>query len=191
MDGEPVPGTGQAPRPAPAALRAHRRALVRAAVRTAGTATAVTAGYFLLPLASGFGAGTVLALLVGLVLVGPLVVWQVRAILRAPFPTLRGLEALALTVPLFLVLFAAVYVVLSGSRPDAFSEPLTRTDALYFAVTVFATVGFGDITPVSQVARVLVTVQMVADLVVLGFVVKVLVDAVQRSLGARRHGPAA
>ena len=29
---------------------------------------------------------------------------------------------------------------------------MTRTDALYFVVTVFATVGFGDITPVSETA---------------------------------------
>jgi hypothetical protein len=27
----------------------------------------------------------------------------------------------------------------------SFTEPLTRTDALYFSVTVFSTVGFGDI----------------------------------------------
>jgi hypothetical protein len=34
---------------------------------------------------------------------------------------------------------------------------LTRTDSLYFTVTVFATAGFGDISPASQVARLVVT----------------------------------
>ena len=65
-------------------------------------------------------------------------------------------------MPLFLLIFAAVYELLSGTDPHAFSETLSRTDSLYFVVTVFATVGFGDITAVSQSARVIVTVQMVA-----------------------------
>jgi hypothetical protein len=54
-------------------------------------------------------------------------------------------------------------------------------------VTTFATVGFGDITPASQFARGLVTVQMVLDLVVLGAVIRVFVSAVQL---ARQQSPA-
>jgi hypothetical protein len=56
---------------------------------------------------------------------------------------------------------------------------LTRTDSLYFTVTVFATVGFGDINATSQAARVLVTVQMVLDLIVLGLGIRVFTSAVQ------------
>ena len=37
-------------------------------------------------------------------------------------------------------------------------------DALYFTTVTFATVGFGDITPVSQLARGVVTVQMIAGM---------------------------
>jgi voltage-gated potassium channel len=37
---------------------------------------------------------------------------------------------------------------------------MTHTDALYFTVTVFATVGFGDITARTDTARLLVTVQI-------------------------------
>ena len=53
---------------------------------------------------------------------------------------------------------------------------------------VFATVGFGDIAPVSEPARLLVTAQMLADLVLIGTIVKVLVGAAQRrreALGPR------
>ena len=57
---------------------------------------------------------------------------------------------------------------------------LTRTDSLYFTVTVFATVGFGDIIATSQTARLLVTVQMILDLVVLGLGIRVFLGAVQR-----------
>ena len=36
-------------------------------------------------------------------------------------------------------------------------------DSLYFSVTVFATVGFGDISAVSDAARVVVTIRMITD----------------------------
>jgi Ion channel len=72
---------------------------------------------------------------------------------------------------------------ISGSN---FSQPLTRTDPLYFfTVTVFSTEGFGDITAKSQAARLVVTAQMVTDLVVLGLVIKVIVSAVRQVRAAR------
>jgi len=49
---------------------------------------------------------------------------------------------------------------------------------------VFATVGFGDISPVSEVARVLTTLQMVGDLVLIGLVLRIFVVAVNH--GRRR-----
>jgi hypothetical protein len=57
---------------------------------------------------------------------------------------------------------------------------LSRVDAAYFSVTVLTTVGFGDIVATSQTSRLLVTTQMLADLVLVGFIAKVLVGAVQR-----------
>jgi hypothetical protein len=63
---------------------------------------------------------------------------------------------------------------------------LTRTDALYFTVTVFSTVGFGDIAPKSEVARVVLIVQMLGDLAVLGAGIRILLGAVQR--GRQRPG---
>ena len=71
----------------------------------------------------------------------------------SPFPGLRGIEALATSVPLFLLLFASSYVVMAGLSAGDSGERLTHTDGLYFAVTVFSTVGFGDITAKSQAAR--------------------------------------
>src|SRR4029434_5113599 len=116
--------------------------------------------------------GTLVALGAGILAMGLLVAWQVRAILHSRHPALRAVEALALSLPLFLLLFAGTYTLLSSSDPAAFTEPLSRGDSLYFVVTVFATVGFGDISAVSGVARALVTVQMVADLVLIGLVLR-------------------
>ncbi len=188
-DGAPaVPERPATPRPAPAppaASRPNRRTVAGALARALANFLAVLVGYYLLPLRGNFGWRTVLALAGGLVVVAILVTWQVRAVLRSRIPGLRAAQALALAVPIFLVLFAATYVVLADGEPQSFSEPLSRTDALYFVVTVFATVGFGDITPVSAVARVLVTVQMIGNLILIGAVVRSITGAARRAALAR------
>jgi len=89
---------------------------------------------------------------------------------------------------LFLLLFASAYFVMEKGSPASFTHPLTRTDALYFVVTTFSTVGYGDITPVSQTARIVVTVQMLLDLLALGLGIRAFVGAVQL---ARQSRPAA
>ena len=76
-----------------------------------------------------------------------------------------------------MVVFAAIYCIVDAGQAGAFSERLSRTDALYFTVTVFATVGFGDIAAVSELARVLVTAQMVLGLLTVGVIVKLLLGA--------------
>jgi voltage-gated potassium channel Kch len=80
----------------------------------------------------------------------------------------------------FLLLFAATYCVLSLDDPATFTEPLSRSDAIYFAVTIFATVGFGDISAQTETARLVVTTQMLLDLVVLGLGIQVILGAVKR-----------
>jgi preprotein translocase subunit YajC len=92
----------------------------------------------------------------------------------------RAAETLALILPFFLLLFASTYFLMARASAASFTQPLTRTDALYFTVTVFSTVGFGDITAKSETARVVVIVQMLADLVLLGAGIRVLLSAVQR-----------
>ena len=161
-----------------------RHPLLLGILRSLLTAAGVLVLYLVLPLDRPFSAATLAALGAGVFAMGLLVAWQVRAILRSRHPALRAIEAIALSLPLFLLLFAGVYAVLSGSEPGAFTEPLSRVDGLYFVVTVFATVGFGDISPVTQVARLLVTVQMVGDLVLIGLVLRVFLTAVDR--GRRR-----
>jgi voltage-gated potassium channel len=164
--------------------RPARHPLLRAVVRSLLTCTGVLVLYFVLPLDREFSAGTVAALGAGALAMGLLVAWQVRSILHSAHPALRAVEAIALVLPLFLTLFAGTYTVLSGTSPEAFTEPLSRVDSLYFVVTVFATVGFGDVSAVTDVARVLVTVQMVGDLVLIGLVLRVFMTAVEH--GRRR-----
>ena len=79
----------------------------------------------------------------------------------------------------------AVVVALATHSASNFGEHLTHTDALYFTVTVFSTVGFGDITAKTETARLVVTGQMITDLVVLGLGIRIVLGAVSR--GQRRQ----
>ncbi len=167
--------------------RPPRRIIVWAVLRAVGSTAALVAIYYLLPLDRSSTWAAVTMLVTGLVLLIALVIFQVRWILRSRFPGLRGVEALATSIPLFLLLFASTYVVLATISAGNFSEPLTRTDALYFTVTVFSTVGFGDITAKTEAARLVVTGQMIADLVTVGLAVKVIVGAVKQG---RQRQPA-
>ncbi|MFI8359614.1 potassium channel family protein [Streptomyces sp. NPDC085612] len=166
----------------------HRRVLAGHLLRSAAAVALTTTAYYLAPLDHGFGALTVLTLLLGLVAFGLLALWQAGAITRAEYPRLRALEALCTAVPLFLILFSSTYYVLAANVPSSFNEPLNRTDALYFTMTVFATVGFGDIAATSETGRVLVTLQMGADLVVVGVIAKALFGAMK--VGMRRRAGA-
>lgn len=156
-----------------------RRHLVWALVRSLVSATLLVTVYFVLPLDRSLDASGVALLLLGLVVFGITVAWQVRAILQAQYPALQAIEALAIAIPLFLLTFSAVYIELARGTGRAFTEPLNKVDAVYFTVTVFATVGFGDIAPVTQAARIITTVQMLGDLVVLGVLIKTIAGAVK------------
>jgi hypothetical protein len=144
--------------------------------------------YYLAPLDGRFDRSTVITVLLGLVLYAALLVWQVRQIASAEHPRLRAIETLAFSVPLFILAFAALYFATAHGTPASFSQGLSRTDALYFTVTVFATVGFGDIVPVSQGARVMVMIQMLGDLILVGIVAHVIVGAVRTGLRRKEPG---
>lgn len=163
-----------------------RRRVALSLGRSVATVTVLVVVYYALPLRGAVESRALLLFVGGLVVLGVLIVWQLRAVVRARHPVLRAVEAFASAVPLFLLIFASIYVGLATARPGAFSEPLTHTDGLYFTMTVFATVGFGDIAPVSEPARVLVTIQMVGNLLVLGLLVRSMLEAVRR--GQSRQG---
>ena len=165
---------------------ARRRLVAIGLLRAFATTVIVVAAYYLLPLNNLAGISLGVTLTVGLLALAAVVAYQVRAIIRHPHSAVRAIEALAITVPVFLLLFAATYFMMEQANADNFNvDSLTRTDSLYFTVTVFATVGFGDIAATSQVARVAVIAQMILDLLVLGLVVKVFVGAVEIGRGLR------
>ena len=104
---------------------------------------------------------------------------QLRRIRKSKYPGIQAVETLLLVAAMFLALFAALYVEISLANPNAFTEPLNHFNAYYFALTVLATVGFGDITPVSDPARLASMLQMSIDIAFLAVVLKVVTNTAQ------------
>ena len=165
----------------------RRRAAVEGAVRALLVVTFLLVVYYNAPLDRGLTVGSALLFLTGLVLLAVAMAFEVRGILTSDRPRLRAIRMLAVGVPLFLVVFAATYFTVAQDQAGSFTEELTRTDALYFTVTTFATVGYGDITAKTELARVLVMIQMIIGLLAVGVIAKVVIGAVQVA-EARRRG---
>lgn len=157
----------------------RRRLIYRAVLRGLLTATVLVTLYYLVPDKSWNG-DTVLRVLAGLLIFAGITAWQVRTITGARYPALKAGEAFGLIFPLYLLIFASTYYVMEQASAASFTQHLSKTDALYFTVTVFSTVGFGDITPKSEVARVVLIVQMLGDVALLGAGARMLLGAVRR-----------
>src|SRR3954451_13409774 len=159
-----------------------RRRAARSLLSSAIVSTAVVAGYFVLPLTSALTTATAFVLAGGLCTVALLLAWHLRSILRSPYPRVRAVAALATTVPIFLVVFATTYFVMSRTDSAQFSEPLSRLESAYYTVTIFATVGFGDITTVTSAARATTMLQMIGDVTLVGLVAQVIVGAMRQGI---------
>jgi hypothetical protein len=143
------------------------------------SATVLVVLYYLVPDQS-LNTDVALRVLAGLLVFAGITAWQVRAITGSRYPALKAAEALGLIFPLYLLVFASTYYVMERASAASFTESLTKTDALYFTVTVFSTVGFGDIAAKSEAARVVLIVQMLGDLALLGAGARILLGAVRR-----------
>ena len=159
----------------------RNRLITTMLTRSIVVALLIVVAYYTLPLDRPADIGLVI-LVVGLLALAGILTWQIRMIVGSPFPRIRAAETLIVGIPLLLVVFASVYYLIDKAQVDSFSEAMTKTDAMYFTVTVFSTVGFGDITATSEVARTLVTLQMLFNLVVFGLVAKLIFGAVEMGL---------
>ena len=165
----------------------RRRLIIAAVLRGLVVTTVLVVLYYLMPLDQPWDTGTAVRLVIGLLVFAGITVWQVKAVAGSRYPGLRAAEALGLIIPLYLLLFASTYFLMERASAANFTQSLSRTDALYFSVTVFTTVGFGDIAAKSETARVVLIVQMLADLALLGAGARVLLGAVRRGQ-QRRSG---
>jgi hypothetical protein len=141
--------------------------------------------YFTVPMGDHIHGSIILRLSVGLALFAAALAYEIRAILKSDRALLRAADAMALVIPIFVVVFAWTYLTLARSEPRSFTQPLDRVGALYFTVTVFTTVGFGDIAARTHAARLAVTAQMVADVIVIAVVVRLIIEAARGTFGSK------
>ena len=163
------------------APRTGNRLLAVLVVRTSLSVTLLLVIYALVPVEPLLNTATVLRLVVSIALVALVIVLQVRAIRSASYPVLRAIEATIIAIIFFVIVFALLYLGFAASDPAHFSEPLNRVTAFYFTVTILSTVGFGDISARSDVARLLVTVQMLLDLAIIAIIVRVFSSVARTS----------
>jgi voltage-gated potassium channel len=145
----------------------------------------IIGAYYVLPIGHESGARAIVRLFIDIALVGAVLVWQMRRIVRADLPEVRAMEALGIIAAFFLAIVSSLYLSMSHASPTTFTEPLDHTRALYLTITIFSTVGFGDITPKTDLARILVSIQMLLDLVIIGVVVRLLITVARSQLGQR------
>jgi len=119
---------------------------------------------------------------------GFVVTCLLRYVLRDEIMTLDELWALASLYVLLAFVFAYVYAVIEHLAPGAFFiNPTNNPDGvtgwwelLYFSFTCLTSVGFGEITPVHDVARSVVMIQQVTGVLYLAIVISRLIGLQRR-----------
>lgn len=148
--------------------------------------------YMIAPLESGTWLGA-LASLTAIGVTIPLAARRVQRVRTSDRPVLDAAAAIALFSTVLIIGFASMYFVLATHVSGEIDGIETKIDALYFTVTTAATVGFGDITADGQVARLIVTLNMVFNIVALGATVRLVSWAARQRLdegaGIARGGP--
>lgn len=146
------------------------------------------AAYFAAPMRGRWWPLGAIAGPLGLVALVPMSIRHTKRILASAHPLSSVARAIAAILVLLVLGFATTYYVIETHAPDQLEGLRTKIDALYFTVTVLTTVGFGDIHPTGQLARAVTTFHMLANLLVVGVSVRLVVWAGRRRVG-RREGP--
>lgn len=128
--------------------------------------------------------------LVGALLLIIFVVWHLlRFVLRAPSV---GVDVLCASISAYLLLgiiWTIAYWLVDEIVPNAFSfntiagakESMRGFNAFYFSFVTLSTVGYGDITPVSKVARMLAAMEAMTGLLYVAVLIARLVSLYSRA----------
>lgn len=107
----------------------------------------------------------------GLALVAAVMVRELGAVRRGD-PG-RGVRMLAMMLVLLIVAASLTFFLLNQAKPEEFVGMQTKTDALYFTLSTMSTVGYGDVHAEGQVARALVCILIVFNVVVVASLARI------------------
>lgn len=151
--------------------RAARRPLLAQPGSNVLTVVLVLVSYYAMPFS--VDRSLVVRGLVALATLALLAVVTVRKLRRHDDPVGRLVTLIVIVV----VAFAAVFYSLSMVE-NQFQGIQTRTDSLYFTVVTMATVGYGDIHATGQLARAVVILAVVFNLVFVGAIASAIATRV-------------
>jgi voltage-gated potassium channel len=152
---------------------------------TAALAALPFAAFYALPLDRSW----LIAALVGPAVVAallPVAIRRSRRILNSTKPLVDTARTLILLLTMTVLAFASTYYALETHSPGEVRGLETKTDAVYFTVTILSTVGFGDIYPAGQTARAVATLHMVSNLVLVAVSVRLVTWAARRRADGTR-----
>jgi hypothetical protein len=104
------------------------------------------------------------------------ITWLIAREVRGPEEEVR-VEALVLAVVVGTAVFALTDLVVARAGSGQFVGLETKTDALYFALTTLTTVGFGDVHATGQLARGLMIIQLLFNVIVLAAAADTVIQA--------------
>jgi hypothetical protein len=123
------------------------------------------------------------AFLIGGLLVFIFVVWHIlHFVLRAPSVTVEVLCASISAYVILGLIWTIAYWLVDEIVPNAFAftsgvkEPMRGFNAFYFSFVTLSTVGYGDITPVARVARMLAALEAMTGLLYVAVLIARLVS---------------
>jgi lysylphosphatidylglycerol synthetase-like protein (DUF2156 family) len=166
----------------------RRRALARSGAIVLFAFIMILGAFYALPFDHFSSERSVLRLSAVVALVIAVFVWQIRRIAVAELPELRAAEALGIVISVFLVGFSIVYLSMYNANVHSFNQRLDHSKALYFTISVFSTVGFGDIVAKTDTARLVVSAQMLLDLAIIGVVVRMIFTAARSRISPGENG---
>lgn len=146
--------------------------------------------YYLIPVEPGVDRTQMLVRAGLTALCGLVIAWLIisqarRSVRQAGEGSLAGLLTAILAGVVF---FALADYITAISASGQFVGLTTKTDALYFALATLTTVGYGDVHAEGQIARGVVSVQLVFNVVIVATGASVLSRELSSRL-RRRHEP--
>ena len=131
------------------------------------------AAFYLVPVTGRLWNISALGFVVVMVVMVFMISQQLTKQARAGSNSSVQLKSLLFLLYPVVAVFALAYYILFVHAPAQFDGIANRTDALYYTIVTLGTVGFGDVHPVGQIAKIITMLQIVFDLVVIGLLLSI------------------